>query len=250
MKHITAHFDSEAYRYPTEIGEDHVQDRKWALIKTHAPKAGIVADIGSASGRHSLKLAARELSVVAIDPSQKMLATLVRGVENTDLNGRILPCASALPHLPFTQARFDLVYCFSTMLLLPQNEQEIAVREMSLMLAPGGILILDVAGTHSLAIRYWRRYYQKRGMDGVFGHTAQGTRSLLGDNGLEIVSMEAHGVLSQFLLFPGLEKIPGLTRLVRGRGAKPGWDAVISRLLPRLAERWYVVTRRPADGTN
>jgi len=250
MKQVAAHFDREASDYPTEIGEDHVQDRKWALISAFAPESGLAADIGSASGRHTLRLAARSLSVVAADPSQHMLATLVAGGTSAGSRGRILPCASALPRLPLQQGRFDLVYCFSTLLLLSQKDQKTAVQDMASLLAPGAVLILDIAGSRSLAIQYWRRYYRKRGMDGVFGHSAKQTRSMLQDNGLEIVSMEPHGVLSQFLLFPGLDKIPGLMRRVRGRGAEPGWDAMASRYLSGLAERWYVVARRPHDGAD
>jgi SAM-dependent methyltransferase len=250
VKHISAHFDREASDYPTEIGDDHVQDRKWALIEAYAPNVGCAADIGSASGRHALKLAARELSVIAIDPSQKMLTALVAGSANARMTGQILPCASALPLLPFKRGRFDLVYCFSTLLLLSREDQETAVKEMSSLLAPGAVLILDVAGSRSLAIRYWRRYYRKRGMNGVFGQTAKQTKSMLRDNGLEIVSMEPHGVLSQLLLFPGLDKISSLVRHICGRGSKPGWDAKASRYLPGLAERWYVVARRPNEDTD
>ena len=158
--------------------------------------------------------------------------------------------AGALPRLPFGQGRFNLVYCFSTLLLLSRKDQETAVRDMASLLAPGGFLILDIAGSRSLAIRYWRHYYRKRSMNGVFGHSAKQTRLMIQDNGLEIVFMEPHGVLSQFLLLPSIAKIPGLVRRIRGRGATPGWDAKVSLHLPGLAERWYVVARRPDAGTN
>ena len=244
MSQIAAHFDREAADYPTHIGTDYIQARKWALIDAHAPDTGLVADIGAATGRHTLAIAKRPLAIVAIDPSQQMLAQLTRLADTRDLAGTILPCAAALPTLPMTGATFDLVYCFSTLLLLSPQDQEAALAEMAGMLRPGGSLIVDIAGSRSLAIKYWRRHYRRRGLSGVFGHSAPRTREMLEQNGLEIISMEAHGVLSQFLLAPGLQRIPGLIRQTRGDETKPGWDAAISRLLPGLAERWYVVARQ------
>lgn len=245
MSQIAAHFDREAAEYPTHIGTDYIQARKWALVDAHAPGTGRVADIGAATGRHALALAARPLDIVAIDPSQQMLAQLCRLADTRDQDGTILPCAAALPALPMTGATFDLIYCFSTLLLLSPQDQEAALAEMAGLLRPGGSLIVDIAGSRSLAIRYWHRHYRRRGLSGVFGHSAPRTREMLEQNGLKIISIEAHGVLSQFLLAPGLQRFPGLIRRVRGSETRPGWDAVISCRLPALAERWYVVARRP-----
>lgn len=249
MSQLTAHFDREAADYPVHIGADYIQARKWALIDAHAPDSGLVADIGSATGRHALEVARRDLAVVAVDPSRQMLAELARHADSRDLKGTIRPCAAALPSLPFASARFDLAYCFSTLLLLSPADQETALAEMAAILRPGGTLIIDIAGSRSLAIRYWRRHYRRRGLGGVFGLSAARTRRLLAQNGLEIVAMEPHGVLSQFLLAPGMQRLPGLIGRTRGRATRPGWDAAVSRLLPGFAERWYVVARR-ADETS
>ena len=86
MRDIAAHFDREAAEYPTHIGADYIQTRKWTLIDTHAPETGIVADIGSANGRHALEIA-RRLDVVAVDPSEQMLARLVQRADARDLDG-------------------------------------------------------------------------------------------------------------------------------------------------------------------
>ena len=243
MRDIAAHFDREAAEYPTHIGADYIQTRKWTLIDTHAPETGIVADIGSANGRHALEIA-RRLDVVAVDPSEQMLARLVQRADARDLDGTVLPCAAALPRLPLTETSFDLIYCFSTLLLLSPRDQESSLAEMAGLLRPGGTLIVDIAGSRSLAIKYWRRYYRRRGFNGVFGHSAKQARRFLEQNGLEIISMEAHGVLSQFLLAPGLQRLPGLIKRTRGSETNPGWDAAVSRRLPGLAERWYIVARR------
>lgn len=245
MTRLAAHFDREAADYPTDLGEDFVQNRKWALVESAAPARGVAADIGSASGRHAVKLANRDVDVVAIDPSREMLIQLRQRGEDADLTTHILPCAAALPTLPFAPKSFDLVYCFSTLLLLPAEEQERALQDMRDLLKPGASLIVDIAGARSIAIRYWRRYYRKRGFAGVFGQTAKNVRAMIARCDLELVAMEPYGVLSQFLLFPGATRLPGAVRRIHGRNTEPGWDACLSRGLSGLAERWYVVARRP-----
>lgn len=250
MSDLVEHFDREAAEYPTHLGADYIQTRKWALVAAHAPVGGIAADIGAATGRHAVELATPALDVVAIDPSAQMLGQLVQHARSRRTEATILPCAAALPDLPFANASFDLVYCFSTLLLLSPGAQADAVATMARSLRPGGTLIVDVAGARSLAVRYWRRHYRRRGLEGVFGHRIADARRMVADNGLEIISTEAHGVLSQLLLFPGLQKLPGLVRMVRGSETRPGWDAWASERLTGLAERWYIVATKPdrADG--
>ncbi|MBN43118.1 MAG: hypothetical protein CL573_06490 [Alphaproteobacteria bacterium] len=245
MNDLVSHFDREANEYPIQIGSDYTQNRKWALVLEHAPRVGVAADIGAATGRHAIKLASSKRTVVAVDPSIGMLDELLRHAEACRAKETIHRCAAALPNLPFAKNSFDLAFCFSTLLLLTPGAQAEAVATMAGTLRPGGTLIVDLAGTRSLAIRYWRRYYRSQGLDGVYGHTAADACRLLERNGLEIISQEAHGTLSQFLLFPGLQAIPGLVRLIRGGKTGPGWDAAVSRRVPRFAERWYIVARKP-----
>ena len=111
MSQIAAHFDREAANYPTHTGTEYIQSRKWDLVDNHAPHTGLVADIGSANGRHTLEIAKRRLAVVAVDPSRQMLAGLSQLADTRDLDGIVLPCAAALPGLPFAHATFDLIYC-------------------------------------------------------------------------------------------------------------------------------------------
>lgn len=243
MKDLLNHFDQEAASYPIHTGLDYIQTRKWALIKTYAPGRGVVADIGAATGRHALQLADQQLTVVAVDPSEQMLRELDQHGQERDFFEAVHSCAAALPDLPFRDNSFDLIYCFSTLLLLPPAAQADALAAMAHALRPRGILIVDVASARSLAIHYWHRHYRRRGLGGVFGQSGQNTLRMIEANGLEVIHQEPHGVLSQFLLFPGLDKIPGLVRRVRGGPTQPGWDAHASKHLPSLAERWYIVAR-------
>lgn len=242
MRDVAAHFDHEAAAYPTDVGEDYTQARKWALIEAHLPRGGMVVDIGAANGRHARKVVRHAGTVVAVDPSRRMLGQIAVAAGDDGP----LPCAAALPVLPFAPGTFDLVYCFSTLLLLPIAQQHAALAELARLLRPGGVLVIDVAGRRSLAIRYWHRYYRRRGLHGVFGWRLRPLRTVLAKQGLDILSVEAHGVLAQFLLFPGASRLKSMMRRVRGQGRTPGWDAVLSQRLPAFAERWYVVAQRPA----
>ncbi len=247
MKDLADHFDREAASYPTHIGTDYIQRRKWALVEAHARKRGIVADVGAATGRHALELARQPLTVVAVDPSERMLHELARQSRTRDVLGTVHACAAALPDLPFSKNSFDLIYCYSTLLLLAPSAQADAIKTMARALRPQGTLVVDIAGARSLAIRYWHRYYKRRGLGGVYGQTAREARLLIEACGLEISHQEPHGVLSQFLLCPGLDRVPGLLRRVRGSETRPGWDACISKSLPGLAERWYIVAHLPGQ---
>lgn len=241
------HFDREAAVYPEGVGTAFVQHLKWQLIRDRATAGSIAADIGAASGLHAIPLARLGATVVAVDLSPEMLARTKRRAETSGAAGHIHPVVAALPDLPLAANRFDLVYCYATLLLLPQPAQEESIRRMAAMLRPGGTLILDMAGRRSLAFRYWCRYYRRRGFSGLYGWTLGEVRNLIAESGLELQDIHPHGVLSQFLLLPGMQRLPGLERLLRGHDSRPGLDAWMSRLLPAWAERWYVVARRPRD---
>ena len=248
MNSLASHFDAEAATYPTDLGTDHVQARKWSLLAAHAARDGIALDIGAASGRHAVRLAGREMTVVAVDPSVEMCIQLLNR-RNADGLGAHLPvCAARLPDLPFVDGTFNLVYCFSTLLLLPREAQVSSLHRMARLLRPDATLIIDVAGANSLAIRYWRRHYRRHGLAGVFGMNRKQLRAAFESAGLEIIEMEPHGFLSQFLLVPGLDRITPLARQIRGTPDLPGWDSRVSRLVSGLAERWFVVAR-PSKST-
>ena len=243
MSIISKLFDQQAKVYPADIGEDYVQNRKWKLVEKHRTTNGNAIDVGAATGRHTLNLGAESVDVVAVDPSWKMIVELTNSTKTLNREKSILPCVAGLPDLPFPSRSFDLVYCFSTLLLLSTKEQEQSLKELARLVRVNGVLVVDISNEHSLAIRYWRRHYRTRGLAGVFGSTVSKVGTILNRQQFEIVSTEAHGALTQFLLFPGLQHVPWLVRLVRGHRDSPGWDSVVSRFVPGLAERWFVVSR-------
>ena len=139
-------------------------------------------------------------------------------------------------------------FCYSTLLLLPHTCQRQAIAALAGLLRPGGTLVVDLAGTQCLAIHYWRRYYRRLGLPGIFGHSLRAARCLLAGAGLTIVEIHPSGVLSQLLLLPGLCRLPGVEATVRGAAGRRGLDDRVSRWLPGLAERWYFVARQGVSG--
>ncbi|MFN4164122.1 MAG: class I SAM-dependent methyltransferase [Ferrovibrio sp.] len=238
------HFNQEAEHYPEEIGEAHAQAMKWELVARHSTPGMLAADVGAASGRHAIPLAKSGATVLALDLSIDMLAKLRQRGQSTGLSGNLFAAAAALPDLPLRARSFDLIYCFSTMLLLPHEQQQKALHCMASALRPGGSMIVDLAGGRSLALSYWHRFYRRLGFAGIHGWTLPEVHTLITQTGLSLKAIQPHGVLSQFLLLPGATRIPGLEALIRGNRDHAGLDARVSDLLPSLAERWYVVARR------
>lgn len=248
MKSIAQnHFDDEAGHYPVTIGQDYTQRLKWDILSSFASKTSFVADIGAASGRHAVPMAERCAFVLALDLSFEMLSKLSGNASINAPDQNLFPVVAQLPDLPIGTEKFDLVYCFATLLLLPIEQQNVAIEQMVAALKPGGRLVLDLANRRSLGIHYWRRYYQKRGMAGIFGYGLSEVYSLLARLGLNVDAIHPQGALSQLLLAPGVARVPGVNVAIRGGDGKPGWDDAVSRRFPSLAERWYVVAHRPGD---
>lgn len=248
MSEIRRHFDRAAASYPPDIGDAHAQLLKWDILARHAVTGTLAADIGAAGGRHALLLAERGLTVVALDISTAMVGAGAERAAARELSARVLAVAGALPELPLAPGHFDLVLCYSTLLLLPHAGQRQAIAALAGLLRPGGTLVVDLAGAHCLAIHYWRRHYRRLGLPGIFGHSLRAARRLLAGAGLTIVEIHPQGVLSQLLLLPGLCRLPGVEATVRGAAGRRGLDDCVSRWLPGLAERWYVVARQSVTG--
>lgn len=241
------HFDQEAEVYPLDIGKAHTQFLKWYLLNSYTASGQLVADIGAASGRHAIPLLQKGCTVVALDLSPEMLKKLRVNCGSAALTARVFPVAAKLPDLPMAEACFDVAYSYATLLLIPADEQEDAIKQIARSLKPGGLGIFDLANRYCLAIRYWDRYYRRLGMRGIFGHSYGDLHALLERCGLELVAIHPQGAVSQILLVPRISEISWINNAVQGNADQPGIDNALSRTFPRLAERWYVVARRKAE---
>jgi SAM-dependent methyltransferase len=122
---------------------------------TLAGGTGRVLDVAAAGATHTCEMSLRGARAVALDPSPAMLQSardhmatrgaqvmLVRGIAET---------------LPFRDGSFDRVLCHSA--IDHVAAPDVAAREMSRVLAPGGRLVISAVNYRSLSARLSRSLY-------------------------------------------------------------------------------------------
>lgn len=235
-------YDRCADSYGYDISSNLSARLKYELaIKYLHPEADVL-DVGCANGIHMRVLAGRCHSITGIDINEAMLQvarrTLTReGIENAQLEQR------SAADLGFPGATFDLVYAFSTLLLVPDIQA--ALSEIARVLRSGGIALLDVTGRYNLSRIYWGFYYRRQGHFGVHSFSYGQIVRRLAAVGLDVVERHALGFADQWHYIPGLHLCKGLDRWLHG----PGTDDLDYRLsnLPwlfPLANRWYIACRK------
>jgi SAM-dependent methyltransferase len=150
------------------------------LLDLHCPQAakGRVLDAGCGTGGFTAWLRERYSpeSLVGMDPSEEALDYCRdRGLEK-------LLC-SPVEYIPFPDDSFDLVLSLNVIYHRDVEDDLTALREMRRVLAPGGVLLLNLPalpflrGSHDEAVGGARRY------------RASGLRELLFRSGYDIVKM-------------------------------------------------------------
>lgn len=107
-----------------------------------------VLDIGCGTGTQAIAAWRRiqpQGSVVGVDISGKMLAAARRKARRIGLD---IPFQKAdAVRLPFDAGRFDVVTITTVMHMIPERERDLALKEASRVLRPGGrLLLVDYAG--------------------------------------------------------------------------------------------------------
>jgi ubiquinone/menaquinone biosynthesis C-methylase UbiE len=241
------HFDSRADNYETEVGEEYPQWLKWHLIEKYTPHGGYAIDVGGGNGRHAIDTALKfECDTFCIDLSEGMLVAM-----NNRANAIALPrqaihrlhaiCASAAS-LPVKDSSADIAWSYATLLLLP--DQNTAIAELMRVVKPGGIVILDIGNVWNFGWLYWRRYYRKRGLPGIFPISRTRAASLIDNLGGDIIEDIPTGVLSPFLLLPLFDKYPIFRRFIHQNGRYPDLDGIVSKWMPLFATRHYFVVKK------
>lgn len=143
---VQSQFDPRAHAYLTSAVHAGGPDLEQAkvLVAQAVPKAAQALDIGCGAGHLSFALAPRLARMVALDPSQSMLAAVSKAAATKGLSQIEVRQANA-ESLPFDDCSFGLVCTRYSAHHWTQLER--AVPEIARVLAPGGhTLIIDTLG--------------------------------------------------------------------------------------------------------
>ena len=215
---------------------------KYRMVVGEVDSRSRVLEVGCAKGLHMLRLAPHCREVVGVDINDRMLAKAEQAIGAQGLGNAQVQRMNATD-LGFPDASFDVVYSFSTLILVP--EAELAVAEIARVLRPGGTAVLDITGRWNLSQRHWGAWYRSQGHPGVRSFTWPSARGLLDSVALDVVDAPAVGFLDQWRYLPVLRRAGFLDRVIHRPGERD-LDFMVSNLRPlrRLANRWYVVCRK------
>ena len=238
-------YDKCAESYGYDIDSALSSRLKWQLLRKYIDYNYTVLDAGCGNGIHIQAVAHYCTHIIGIDINDKMLFLAQeklreKGIKNAELFKQ--SCSS----LQFEDNSFDLVYSYSTLLLIP--DFFLAIRQLLRVLKPGGIAILDITGRYNLSQIYWSKYYRSHGHFGINSFSHKAIAELLLQLNSEVIEEHALGFTDQWKYLPLLSRATILDRLFH-KGNSLDLDYLISniRFLFPLANRWYIVSRKIAD---
>jgi len=126
------------------------------------PPGSAVLDMGCGDGAHAVAMAARGISVTALDPSP---AQLMRASQNAQATGMAINLVSGDMRQPNIDGQFDAVICVGgTLGMYEDQDDRIALQHMRDRLVPGGRLMLHVLNRDYIANRLpARSWWQGQG---------------------------------------------------------------------------------------
>jgi ubiquinone/menaquinone biosynthesis C-methylase UbiE len=140
-----AYFDQVASEWDTmrqAFFSEGVREKAYTVAGVEA--GHLAADVGAGTGFLTEGLLQRGLRVIAVDPSEAMLAEMRNKFAGLDeLDCRV----GAAERLPIPDSAVD--YVFGNMVLHHVEEPPAAIREMVRTLKPGGRLVLTDMDEHS-----------------------------------------------------------------------------------------------------
>ncbi len=107
-------------------------------------KKGLLLDAGCGNGRYALPLRMYGFDVVAVDVSLDALKTARERSISRRLDIDFL--AANIYQMPFSDASFDVIWCYGVLQHLLLRERELAVIEYRRMLKKEGMLFIEVFG--------------------------------------------------------------------------------------------------------
>ena len=157
-----------------------------------------VLDVGTGSGRFAIYLAQRGINVIAVDSSKEMVKIAQKKAQREGCQHRIQFIVSDIENLPFKDKSFDGV-C-SIFVLIHFAYRDYAVSELSRVLKPGGIMVLDVPS--KLLSRAYRPFLSlvRKTTFQDYHYNLREIKKLLSDNSVELVEQRAFGKLPRLVI--------------------------------------------------
>lgn len=118
-----------------------------------------VLEIGSGAGAHSALFAQRGAEMTSVDITFERVLATARKLDWVSTEGHFTLQADA-EHLPFRDARFDIVYSNGVLHHTPNTRQ--AIVELYRVLKPGGRAVVMLYARHSFM--YWVNLFLLRGL--------------------------------------------------------------------------------------
>ena len=234
-----------ATNYCSDISNDPNSRLKNSLARKYCRPGFDVLDVGCANGIHMSLLAGYCRNITGIDINDKMLHLAQsnhtkKGIVNVHFERQ------SATNIEFPDSSFDMVYSFSTLLLV--FEINMALSEMVRVLRPGGTVIIEVVGRLNLSRIYWERYYKKNGCFGIHSFYYQHILHKINELGLEFLESHATGFTDQLKYIPGVRLWKSLGNLFNGK-EEINLDYRISnnKILFPFANRWYIVCRKKSS---
>lgn len=168
------------------------------IVYNYLKDCKFVLDAGTGTGRFAIYLAQRGINVVAIDSSEEMVKIAQKKAEHEGCQHRIQFIISDIENLPFKNESFDGV-C-SIIVLIHLASREHAVFELSRILKPGGIVVLDIP--NKLLSRAYRQFMNLIGKTTFqdYHYDLREMGKLLMGNSIELVEHRAYVKLPRLII--------------------------------------------------
>ncbi|CAO3460058.1 hypothetical protein [Azospirillum argentinense] len=230
--------------YAEETFRQFAQRMKVETVRRRLRARDRVLEVGCGNGLYMRVLSGLCREIVGVDITDSLLSTAQSAFQDRAIDNCLLAKGSATA-LPFGPDQFDLVYSFSTLVMVPDIEA--AAAEMTRVLRPGGVGIFDIMNIGTPTYRHWNDWYLAQGHPGLAALSWTETQRLLSRLGMQILDQPAFGLVDHLKYWR-----PALNRpWLEWTSHHPSFDLDhwLSNLWPfrRLPNRWYVVARKEHD---